>query len=95
MIRSSSGSIALTAVSCLLLLAYPLSSSADFYRWIDAQGNRRISNIPPTGIRADGKVVPEKHPNSLAAQQARLRAKVAAEEHRQEDTPIAPEGQTE
>ena len=80
MILSSLRGLALAAVPCLWMLSYPPSSSADFYRWIDAEGNRRISNIPPTGIRTDGRVTPQDHPNSLAAQQARLRAKFAAEE---------------
>lgn len=51
---------------------------AEFYRWTDAHGQRRISNIPPRGVAADGSVLPHFNPASIAAQQAALRARLKA-----------------
>ena len=54
-------------------------SNAEFYSWEDADGRRRISNIPPAGVDADGGVLPGHHPLSISAQHARLRARLKQE----------------
>ena len=51
---------------------------AEFYRWTDAHGRVRISNIPPRGIAADGSVLPGYNPLAIGAQQAALRAHLKA-----------------
>lgn len=55
-------------------------AQAEFYRWVDASGRTRVSNVPPAGVRADGSIAPRFNPNSIAAQHARMRERLAREE---------------
>ncbi|MGE0860240.1 MAG: DUF4124 domain-containing protein [Gammaproteobacteria bacterium] len=59
-----------------LLCAAP--TPAEFYRWTDAHGRVRVSNVPPRGVRADGSLAPGFNPLSIQAQHAALRARLAA-----------------
>lgn len=54
-------------------------AGAEFYRWTDSDGAVRISNVAPPGVRADGSLRAGHHPYSLAAQHARLRARLERE----------------
>jgi len=63
---------------CAATLLAPLAVHAEFYRWVDAHGQVRISNIPPQGVAGDGSVVPRYNPSSIAAQQRQLRARLQA-----------------
>ena len=66
----------------LLLAAIALlcaqATSAEFYRWTDAHGRVRVSNVPPAGVRDDGSLAPGFNPLSIQAQHASLRARLAA-----------------
>lgn len=68
------GSLLLAVVA--LLCAQ--STSAEFYRWTDAHGRVRVSNVPPRGVRDDGSLAPGFNPLSIQAQHAALRARLAA-----------------
>lgn len=48
-------------------------SRAKFYTWIDGEGRKRVSDIPPLGVRNDGTIVEDHYPFSAAAQHRRLR----------------------
>ena len=48
----------------MVAIAVPRPVPAEFYQWTDEEGQRRISNIPPNGVREDGTIV---------AQHARMR----------------------
>ena len=63
---------------CAALLCAPLAAQAEFYRWVDAHGQVRISNIPPQGVASDGSVIARYNPSSIAAQQRQLRARLKA-----------------
>ena len=67
----------LVLISGLAMLA-GADAQAGFYRWTDAGGQLRVSNIPPQGVAADGSVLPRYNPLSIAAQQARLRLRLEA-----------------
>lgn len=68
------GSLLLAVVALLCAQATP----AEFYRWTDAHGRVRVSNVPPRGVREDGSLAPGFHPLSIQAQHAALRARLAA-----------------
>ena len=53
---------------------------AEFYAWIDARGQARVSNIPSRGVRADGSIDPRFNPTSIVGQQAALGARLKARE---------------
>lgn len=68
-------------------------AQAGFYRWTDASGQLRVSNIPPQGVAADGSVLPRYNPLSIAAQQARLRQRLEARDaqlRREQEAQSAP-----
>ena len=60
------------------VLLYASGAAAEFYRWTDAHGRVRVSNIPPRGVRADGSIAPGFNPLSVEAQRAALRARLEA-----------------
>ncbi|MGE0482756.1 MAG: DUF4124 domain-containing protein [Gammaproteobacteria bacterium] len=62
-----------------LLCLVSLSAQAEFYRWTDAEGHARVSNVPPAGVRADGSLARNHHPYSIPAQHARMRERLARE----------------
>lgn len=63
---------------CLALGAMLASTpaTAEFYRWIDADGKPRVSNITPSGVRADGRVKKHHHPYAWHNQQQRMRTRL-------------------
>lgn len=61
-----------TLVVFLLLFSVNSLVSAEFYTWVDADGERRVSNIPPAGLNADGSVKAGHHPDAIAMQRARV-----------------------
>ena len=74
--RTSSGLAFAAALLALITAVAPCSVSAEFYKWTDEDGQRRISNIPPQGVREDGTVVDTYHPYSIIGQHARMREKL-------------------
>ncbi len=64
-------------LAVVALLCAP-AALAEFYRWTDAQGRVRVSNVPPRGVRDDGSLAPGFSPHSIQAQHAALRARLAA-----------------
>lgn len=65
------------ALALVSLVVVSSGASAEFHAWTDAAGQRRISNLPPEGVRGDGGVRDGYHPLSVRAQHARLRARLA------------------
>lgn len=65
------------ALLCVVWLAVPAIARAEFYRWTDANGGARVSNVPPAGVRTDGSVERAYHPWSVAGQHARMRERLA------------------
>ncbi len=63
---------------CATTLLVNGTAHAEFYRWTDANGQLRISNIPPQGVASDGSVAPSYNPSSIAAQQTALRVRLKA-----------------
>ena len=63
----------LAAIVAMVAIAVPRPVPAEFYQWTDEEGQRRISNIPPNGVREDGTIVDTYHPYSIVAQHARMR----------------------
>ena len=86
---------------CALLALRSVGARAEFYRWTDAQGQARISNVAPRGVLPDGSIAPDYHPGSIAAQRTGLRARLrqrdqelaraAAQEAANQSTPVAPD----
>lgn len=68
------------AVTWVVLLATTLLVSAElraeFYTWTDRNGQPRVSNIPPRGVGADGRIEGRFNPLSIEAQQAALRRRL-------------------
>ncbi|MEX2482852.1 MAG: hypothetical protein WD928_18500 [Gammaproteobacteria bacterium] len=73
-----------------ILLAAPAALvSAEFHVWSDAEGRRRVSNLPPSQVAPDGTVRERFHPYGIAAQRARLRAELARRDAELiEETPL-------
>jgi hypothetical protein len=61
------------AIGLLVTVCCARTAVAEFHLWVDADGQRRISNIAPHGIMNDGGVRKSFHPNSVVAQHARMR----------------------
>jgi hypothetical protein len=80
--------LALVVISALSLLA-PQCAQAEFYRWTDARGQVRISNIPPQGVNSDGRVAPAYNPSSIQTQQRVLRARLKARDQALQEIPAA------
>lgn len=82
----------MTAARLLLaiLFALPASfSNAEFHVWTDADGRRRISNLPPSQVAGDGRVRERFHPYGIAAQRARLREELSRRDAELiEETPL-------
>ncbi|MCB1745814.1 MAG: DUF4124 domain-containing protein [Gammaproteobacteria bacterium] len=66
------------ALACLLGLP-AATAHAEFYRWVDADGQARVSNVPPSWVREDGSLKPNHHPYSIPAQHSRMRERLARE----------------
>lgn len=64
------------------------TANAGFYHWFDDQGRKHVSNIPRSGIRADGRLRADYDPNSIVYQHrgllAALRQHAAAIERERE-----------
>ena len=77
------------SVLCATIWFAPLCARAEFYRWTDARGQLRISNIPPQGVAIDGSLVPRYNPLSIESQQATLRARLKARDEALAATRVA------
>ena len=67
------------AVGLLLAVvsgAIPIQVCAEFYRWTDAQGRERVSNLPPPAIGSNGHPEPNQHPWSVRSQHPAMRAEL-------------------
>lgn len=65
-------------VAWVALCACACSGAAEFRSWEDGTGQRRLSNLPPSQVGVDGGLREARHPLSIAAQHAALRARLAA-----------------
>ena len=70
--------MAARGVAWLALCACACGSAAEFRSWEDGAGQRRLSNLPPSQVRVDGRLREAAHPLSIGAQHAALRARLAA-----------------